>query len=243
MKLSIVVPCYNEAKNLPRLLGRFREVLADSTGVEVVLVDNGSTDDSPAVLTAELAAPEHAFARSVRVPVNKGYGHGILTGLRSARGEFLGWTHADLQTDPADVLDGFARMLTDPDPAQCLLRGRRVGRNWFDACFTAGMSLTASLALSCPLQDINAQPKVFHRTFFDRWAQPPDDFSLDLYVLYLARRSRLRLVEQPVHFGKRVAGDSKGGGSLRGKVRLTKRTLRYIFDLRRTLRTTPKISI
>jgi len=42
----------------------------------------------------------------VRVPVNQGYGLGILSGLRAATGEIIGWTHADLQTDVMDVLTG-----------------------------------------------------------------------------------------------------------------------------------------
>ena len=49
MDLSIVVPCYNEAGNLPGLIARFREQIARRPRVEVVLVNNGSTDDSAAV--------------------------------------------------------------------------------------------------------------------------------------------------------------------------------------------------
>jgi hypothetical protein len=64
----------------------------------------------------------------------------------------------------------------------------------------------------------------------------PWDFSLDLYVLYLAQSRGLKLIEQPVEFGARLHGEAKGGGSLRGKLRLTRRTLDYIFALRRRLR-------
>ncbi len=236
MKLSIVVPCYNEEPNLVRLVGRFREVLAGRTDVEVVFVNNGSKDGSAAVFAAELARPENGFGRVVDVPVNRGYGFGIVSGLRAARGEFLGWTHADLQTDPAAVLSGFARLLAEADPAACFLRGRRKGRNPFDAFFTAGMSAVASFALGARLTDVNAQPKVFHRSFFDRLVAPPDDFSLDLYVLYAARTFGLKVVEQPVYFAKRAGGEAKGGGTLRGKYKLVRRTLTYIWQLRRELR-------
>jgi glycosyltransferase involved in cell wall biosynthesis len=235
MRLSLVVPCYNEAKNLPRLVARFREVVAGRPGVEVVLVNNGSTDDSAAVFAAELARPENRFARLCHVPVNKGYGFGIVSGLRAARGEFLGWTHADLQTDPKDLLVGFDKLANQPDPRACFLRGRRVGRNVLDWFFTAGMSVIASAALGARLHDINAQPKLFHWSFFESLARPPDDFSLDLYVLYEARRRGLTVLELPVHFGKRTAGEAKGGGTLRGKYKLVKRTLRYILALRREL--------
>src|SRR3989338_8466712 len=95
--LSTIVPCYNEAANIPLILERFKQGIGKNE-IEVILVNNGSTDDSKTVLTKML--PQYPFARSIDVAVNQGYGYGILSGLRQARGEFLGWTHADLQTDP-----------------------------------------------------------------------------------------------------------------------------------------------
>jgi glycosyltransferase involved in cell wall biosynthesis len=236
-KLSIVVPCYNEAENIPALLARFRAVLSGQDGVELVLVNNGSRDQSAAVFSAELSRPEYAFARVVDVLVNQGYGFGILSGLREAKGEFLAWTHADMQTDPADVLLAFNRLLAEAEPRRCFVRGRRLGRAWIDNAFTVGMSWVASAALTSRLQDINAQPKLFHRGLLDQMDAAPWDFSLDLYLLYLAQQQGLKMLEQPVHFATRHHGEAKGGGSLRGKVRLTRRTLQYIFRLRRQLRT------
>ena len=84
MKLSIVVPCYNEQENIPLLLKRFEEVIKRED-MEVILVDNGSTDESARVLS-ELV-PGYAFARTVSVEVNQGYGYGILQGLEELKGE------------------------------------------------------------------------------------------------------------------------------------------------------------
>lgn len=235
MNLSIIVPCYNESANLLKLLSRFREVVANRPGVEVVLVDNGSTDDSSEILATELAKPENDFARSVRVETNIGYGNGIMAGLRAGTGRFLAWTHADLQTDPNDVMLAYNAILRHPTPESAFVRGRRVGRGWFDAAFTGGMSLLSSLALGVALRDINAQPKLFHRNFLDRMTEPPNDFALDLYALYVAKTTGLDILEQPVYFGKRHAGEAKGGGSLRGKWKLSKRAFHYIFALRRKL--------
>jgi glycosyltransferase involved in cell wall biosynthesis len=235
-KLSIVVPCYNEAGNLLALLARFREVLAGRPDVELVAVNNGSRDHSALIFACELEKPENQFARLVEVPVNQGYGFGILAGLHAAAGEYLAWTHADLQTDPNDVLLGFARLLAQPRPERCFVRGRRVGRPLVDRLFTTGMGWVASAALAAPLVDINAQPKIFHRSLLEQMHDAPWDFSLDLYALYLARREGLNVIEQPVHFGARRYGEAKGGGSLRGKARLTRRTLQYILRLRRQLR-------
>ena len=100
MKYSIVIPCYNESDNIPLILKRFAEVI-EGYEIEVILINNGSTDDTEMVI--EKLLPQYTFARCVLVPVNQGYGYGILQGLKSANGDYIGWTHADMQTDPGDA--------------------------------------------------------------------------------------------------------------------------------------------
>ena len=234
-QLAIVLPCYNEARNISQILCRFAEVRSDKC-VELVLVNNGSTDDSAEVLARELARAVNPAVQVVTVPANRGYGHGILCGLRAAQGEFLAWTHADLQTDLNDVIAGFALLQSAPAPQNTLLRGRRVGRSSFDVFFTWGMGIIATFALGVPLRDVNAQPKLFHRSLLARMEHAPDDFSLDLYVLVLTQRLGWNQIEFPVHFGRRFHGEAKGGGSLKGKIRLVRRTWQYIFKLRRDIR-------
>src|SRR3954469_9056143 len=101
MKLSIIVPCYNEAKNIPLILGRFDDVIKQDN-VEVVLVNNGSTDNSAEILNT--LVPRFRFATVITIAKNHGYGFGITSGLKAAKGDFIGYTHADMQTDPRDVL-------------------------------------------------------------------------------------------------------------------------------------------
>ena len=234
--LSIVIPCYNEVGNLVMLLDRCRQAIGTRADIEVILVDNGSTDDTPNVLPALLAARRDQFSRMVRVPTNIGYGHGIMAGVRVARGAVIAWTHADLQTDVADVTAAYERWLHAADPGRTLVRGRRVGRPLLDVLFTGGMSLISSAALGMWLHDINAQPKLFPRAFVSDLTAPPDDFALDLYVLYAAKRNGYSVVEHEVNFGKRVAGEAKGGASLKLKWRFSKRTFAYIGRLRDSIR-------
>ena len=229
---SLVIPCYNEAKNLHGLVARCTDVLS-GRDVELVLVDNGSTDDSPAVL-ADLVAG-HPFARSIRVEVNQGYGFGILSGLRAARGRFLGWTHADLQTDPADAAAGFRLFAEAEDPERLFVKGRRHGRPPADVFFTAGMGAFESLLLRRPLWDINAQPTLFSRTFFERWVRPPHDFSLDLYALYTARSVGLTIRRLPVRFGRRAHGISRWNVDWQSKMKFIWRTVDYSLRLARNV--------
>jgi glycosyltransferase involved in cell wall biosynthesis len=230
MKFSLVIPCYNEAANLPLLLERCK-ALGAREGIEVILVENGSTDDSPAVL--ERLLPTYPGCRSVSVEVNQGYGFGILAGLRAARGDILGWTHADMQTDPQDALAGLAYFGADPD--RVFVKGRRYGRPAMDVLFTVGMSFFETTLLAKPMWDINAQPTLFSRRFFETWASPPHDFALDLYAYYQARVQGLALRRFPVRFGPRAHGVSHWNVNWTAKKKFIRRTVDFSIDLKRNL--------
>ncbi|HSI86272.1 MAG TPA: glycosyltransferase family 2 protein [Candidatus Methylacidiphilales bacterium] len=235
-QFSIVLPCYNEAESLPALFTRFSAILEQRHDVEVVFVNNGSKDSSKAVFETQLSFPGRLWARVVDVPVNKGYGFGIMSGLRAARGAYIGWTHADTQYDPAIVLQGFALLKASADPEHAFLTGRRIQRPLLDNLFTLGMTCVASMCLGVWVSDINAQPKLFPRAFLQDLANPPDDFSLDLYALFIARKKGYVIQKMDVVFGRRDFGEAKGGGSLALKWKLSRRTWAFIRELRRRIR-------
>lgn len=232
LKLSLVIPCYNEAANLPLLVTRCRALVA-SANAEVILVDNGSSDATPDVMARELRG-EPAI-RSVRVEVNKGYGHGIRAGLDAATGDVIGWTHADLQTDPMDAARSLRLFEASQTPEVLFVKGRRYARPLSDQVFTAGMSVFETLLMGRVLRDVNAQPTLFHRDTHAAWDNPPDDFSLDLFALANAKRKGLDVKRIPVLFPERIHGQSSWNVDWAAKRKFIKRTLDYSFRLRRTL--------
>ncbi len=228
MKLSLVIPCYNEAENLPLLLDRCREV-ARQPGCEVILVDNGSTDSSSDILQDLL--PDYPGCRTIRVEKNRGYGFGLLCGLKAATGDVLGWTHADMQTDPIDTLSGLK--IFEEHGLNIFVKGRRYGRPLNDVVFTVGMSIFETVLLGKPMWDINAQPTMFSRSFFESWQDPPHDFSLDLFAYYQARKMGLAVHRFPVRFGERAHGVSHWNINWAAKRKFIKRTLDFSLQLRR----------
>ena len=228
-KLSIIIPCYNEAGNISVLIDRLETIKIADT--EVILVNNGSTDHTDSVLADELVN-KHPYIRCVSINQNIGYGHGIMTGIKEATGDVIAWTHADLQTDPMDVINAYSVYINNSDIENCVLKGRRFGRNIFDTFFTFSMGLLSLFLMKVHLTDINAQPKMFHRSFLLKMGRAPNDFSLDLYFLYQARIKGYKILEYPVHFGKRLHGEAKGGGTLSGKWTLIKRTWLYMNRLK-----------
>jgi glycosyltransferase involved in cell wall biosynthesis len=236
MRLSIVLPCYNEARNLPLLVEAYREAWPRNPQAaaecELILVNNGSTDDTAPVLAALTAQPKYAFARVVTVERNRGYGHGIFTGLQAARGEWVAFSHADMQTPPQDVFAAFTAIRQQPEPTRVLVKGRRAPREWPAELVTRTMSVLATLVFATRLTDINAQPKLFHRSHLERLPHPPDGFQFDLYVLVAARRAGLAIRTIPVEFGRRAHGESKWAFSFLSRWRTIWRTITYMFELR-----------
>jgi len=230
--LSIVVPCFNEEPSLAKLLEGFA---AGGTGgpFELLLVDNGSTDGTDRALRRLAAEPRYAFARSIRLPENLGYGGGIRAGLEAARGQFLAWTHADLQCDPADVFAAFDAILASRDPQKTLVKGLRRRRAFVAELTTRGMHTVARFVLQKPFRDINGQPKVFHRSLLRALVRPPSDLSFDLYVLNQAMALGWSIATIPVVVGSRPHGRSKWATSWLSRCRHVASALRYMVRLRR----------
>ncbi len=233
MKLSIVVPCYNESKNIPLILSGFDQVI-QRDDVEVVLVNNGSTDNSKEIL--ENLLPKYSFARLANVEENQGYGYGILYGLKQATGTYIGWTHADMQTDPSDVIKALEIIEKSSETENIYVKGDRKGRPFFDQIFTSGMSLFETIYMGERLHDINAQPNIFHRSFFESWDDPPHDFSLDLYVLYMAKKQKISVVRFDVLFPERIHGSSSWNTGFAAKKKFIKRTLDFSSKLKKRLK-------
>jgi|TARA_B100001093_G_scaffold10343_1_gene9661 glycosyltransferase involved in cell wall biosynthesis len=233
IKLSIIVPCFNESENIPLVFEKFHNRI-NRSDIEVLFINNGSTDNSEEIF--DHLIPNYSFARVIKIKKNIGYGFGITTGLEEAKGKFIGYMHADMQTDPNDMLKALKILEKQTDPKNCLIKGDRKGRSIFDQIFTLGMSLFESIYLGSKLWDINAQPNIFHRGFFDIIKHNcPKDFSLDLYILYMAKKKNLNVIRFDVKFPKRTYGISKWNTGVIAKWKFIKRTIDFSIKLKKEL--------
>lgn len=231
--LSVIIPVFNEEKNLPLLLEKFI-LLAKKINVEFLLVeDTGSTDNT----RKEIKKLEKKYKFIKGVFINeKGYGKSIDEGLKSAKGEFIGWTHGDIQTPPEDVIKALEIIKKSQKPKLTYVKGKRFGRPLFDVFFTFGMSIFDSIVLSTSLGDINAQPNIFHRSFLDKMKNPPKDFSFDLYTYYLAKKNNYFVKRFPVYFGKRIYGESAWNTGWKARIKFIKRTIDFTFKFKKSLK-------
>ena len=136
-----------------------------------------------------------------------------------------------MQTDPQDVVLGLD--LFEESGPEVLVKGRRYGRPIADTFFTIGMSGFETLLLRKHMWDINAQPTMFSRKFFETWRVPPDDFALDLYAYYEAKSQSIKVRRFPVEFGERVYGQSHWNVDWKSKWKFIQRTVSYSLKLRK----------
>jgi dolichyl-phosphate beta-glucosyltransferase len=116
--LSIVIPAYNESLRIPKSLDLIRRHFATKPfQIELIVVDDGSTDSMPCLLRSAVAA--WPAIRVLRNEPNQGKGFSVRRGVRAARGEYVLFTDADLST-PIEEADRLLTLLetTDADSAR-----------------------------------------------------------------------------------------------------------------------------
>ena len=228
--LTIVLPCLNEAENLPDAV-RYATEAAERCAVthEVVVVDDGSSDETVAV-AGGLAARDPRVRLVVHAE-NRGYGEALRSGIASARLPWVLLIDADLQFDfgeleaflpltpTADVVVGWRIVPQGPV-------GRRVGGALWNRFVRAAFDL--------PVRDVDCAFRLVRRELLDRLDLHASSVLVGAELLAKSRAAGARIAEVPVHHRVRVAGRQAVA-----RPRLSARTLRELADLRRALHDRP----
>jgi glycosyltransferase involved in cell wall biosynthesis len=204
MDTEIVLPCLDEAEALPGVLA------ALPVGWPVLVVDNGSTDD-----TADVARTHGA--RVVREP-RRGYGAAVHTGLEHARGELVAFLDGDGSLDAA-VLPDLAAAVERGDAD--LAVGRRVPEpgSWPWHARAGNALIAAELRRrGVPVHDI-APIRVARREALLGLGIADRAFGYPLELLLRAGAAGWRIRERPVRYARRGGGRSKVSGSVTGTAR------------------------
>lgn len=206
-ELSIAIPLYNEAGNVDRIArGLVHEARLAGVALDLVLVDNGSADDTGA--RADALAASLPEVRAVRVTPNRGYGGGILAGISECRAPVLGYMWGDGQVRPEVALAVYRRLV---DEGLDLCKARRVDRH--DGLVRLGVTRVYNwvfpLLFPVGSDDANGCPKLFTRQAWERIAPRSADWFLDPEILILARRHGMRVGEVDAVFHPREHGRSK----------------------------------
>ena len=228
--LSVCLPALNEAANLDAVLQEVVESVAPHVDrVEIVVTDDGSTDDTPRVLERLVAI--HPGLRVVRHEWTRGYGAACRSAMLAARGDLLLLTDADRQFDlrdlapcldalrEADAVIGYRARRRDS--------WRRVAQGWL-------WTYLVNLLLGYTARDVNCAFKLVRRD----WCQPllsrveSDGAAFSAEWMARARRAGVRIREVPVRHRPRRHGQPTGG-----QPHVMLRGLGELMRVRRSLRT------
>ena len=225
--LSVVVPAKNEAASLPQLVDEIARALrplqgmrpgANGTrlaGFEIVVVDDGSTDATPAVLRR--LAGEIPELRPIRLLRNVGQSAATAAGLRAARGDWVATLDADLQNDPADLA-----ALWDALPGHDAALGWRVKRRdvWSKRVVSRWANRVRNRVLGQSIRDTGCSVRIFPRAMALRL---PMFQGCHRFFGPLLLREGCVIVQRPVNHRPRPHGISH--------YNLWNRSIRVVVDL------------
>ncbi|MFM8331706.1 MAG: glycosyltransferase family 2 protein [Candidatus Methylumidiphilus sp.] len=196
--LSIVLPAKNEAANLRVLLPKLRQACGEA---EIVVVNDGSTDDTDAVCAANQV-------RVIRHPHSLGNGAAVKAGARKAKGDVIVFMDADGQHDPADI----PRLLEKIDEGYHLVVGARVASSHASLArrFANGFyNRFASVMTGYPILDLTSGFRAVRASRFRTFLYLlPNGFSYPTTSTMAFFRAGFPVAYVPIHAGKRT-GKSK----------------------------------
>ena len=223
--ISLVMPAHNEAENIePVVTEAVPALAAVSNDFEIIVVDDGSKDDTAGVTRRLMETEPHL--RLVQHPVNKGFGAAVLTGFTSATKDWILYTDADRQF----VLAELASLIPYTDKAD-LIAGYRAPRRdpFLRVLYGKGWSMLCTLFFGYTVRDVDCGFKLLRRKIIDQLADKIGSRGATFSIEWLvrAKRAGYRFVELPVTHRPRVAGSQSGA-----RLSVITRAFRELFRLR-----------
>jgi len=205
---SIVLPAFNESARIAATLDKiFAYAAAKAWNIEVIVVNDGSTDDTARIVKESYA--RHTGLRLIENPGNRGKGYSVRNGMSHAQGDILLFSDADLSSPIAEADKLFDVIAHGADVAigsrwirtELQLRRQPLHRQIFGRIFNLALRLILGLNFKdtqCGFKAFthSAARKLFPMQKIERWGFDPE-------LLYLARISGLKVVEVPVAWSHR----------------------------------------
>tara|TARA_B110000003_G_scaffold273877_1_gene312477 strand:- start:839 stop:1528 length:690 start_codon:yes stop_codon:yes gene_type:complete len=227
VKVSLIILCYNEEKNLKKIISQSRKLLKKNSNLEILIVENGSIDNSKNILL-EIKEKKIKF---IFVKKNQGYGFGIKSGLKFTEGDVVGWTHGDDDR----LYNNINKILHKINyKKKFFLKGFRLGkRPIIDLFFSYSFNLISSFFLKTFLWEITAHPTFFSYDLYKKFKRAPNDFALDLYIYFLAKKNKYKINRFKYRYNKRKKGISSWNKNIFSQIYLAKRYILYLNKLKK----------
>lgn len=205
LKYSIIIPAYNESQRIgPSLEKVFAHIAAEKWDAEVLVVNDGSRDDTPAIVRSSMA--RHPNLRLLENPGNKGKGYSVRHGMVEGTGDVLLLTDADLSSPIYEAGKLFGAIAAGSDIAI----GSRwrdpstqtVRQPWYRQLGGRALNLAIRMLLGLQIRDTQCGFKAFTRQAAKSIFPPQktERWGFDPEILYLAKRLGFTIAEVPVEW-------------------------------------------
>ena len=206
INISLIIPCFNEEKNIPFLIKKYQKFLDDKKN-ELILINNGSTDNTSIVFEK---LNKYKNIKTIKVKKNIGFGYGLKKGLFKAKGNTILCSHADMEVEPRDVLRSIKILNNKKNKIdkKYFIKGNRIDKiknHWslIDIFFSWSLTVVATILFRGILFDIHGQPVLFPREMIKKIKYFPDDFSIDLAFYVHAKKNNYQIIRYPINFNKK----------------------------------------
>ncbi|HEX4639841.1 MAG TPA: glycosyltransferase family 2 protein, partial [Chthoniobacterales bacterium] len=208
MKVSVIIPCFNECATISRIVAAVRAVELDQ--LEIVVVDDGSTDGTAEVLAhdASLMADRVIFH-----PVNQGKGAALRSGMAAATGDVILVQDADLEYNPEDY-----RVLLEPifaNKADAVFGSRFMGGRphrvvyFWHMVGNRFLTLLSNMCTNLNLTDMETCYKVFRTDLLKSIPIRSDRFGFEPEITMKSAKRKLRIYEVPISYHGRTYEEGK----------------------------------
>ncbi len=231
MNLSIIIPCYNESKNIPILFDQIYEC-QKKLNFEVIIINNGSNDDTDIIIKKNIQKIKNIKILSIEK--NIGFGNVIREGIISAESKIICYTHGDLQIDLDNCLIGY-EILKEHKEKNIFIKSKRLNRNFSDKIFTLMMGLFNTFVFKKKLLDIHAQPNIFYKPDSKIFKFLPNDMSIDLFFYVFFAKKNFTIKRFNIILNNRVFGEG-ANDNLSKKIRYSFRSILNSFKVRELIK-------
>jgi len=211
-QLTIVIPFHNEARTLERCVNRVLETFEKEGRIEILLVDDGSKDDSPNIAKA-LSQKHPQLIRTFHHPQNRGKGAALHTGFAQAHGDFVAVQDADLEYDPADLIRLLAPLRSGQADvvfgSRFLSFGSRRVMYFWHRQINRTLTVLSNMLTDLDLTDMETCYKVFRRDLLQSLDLRETGFGFEPEVVAKVAAQRVRIYEIGISYHARSYAEGK----------------------------------
>ena len=211
VKLSLVIPCFNEEETLDKCVKRVMEIMDADLSLEIIIVDDCSRDESFRI--AESLAARHSEIKVLRHATNKGKGAALRTGVAQASGEFVAIQDADLEYDPRELRKLLVPLVNDEADvvigSRFLTSGPHRVMYFWHCMGNTLLTFLSNMFSDLNLSDMETCYKVFRRNVIQKIEIEEDRFGVEPELVAKVARMRLRVYEIGISYYGRTYEEGK----------------------------------